>query len=90
MTVRKGPRLKNKSNKNPYYIEFSNTYFLLAEFSANPSQTDQTTSTEINFKLNAAVRCQDNMNKQINKYVIKARDNHASIINTAINLADDE
>ena len=90
MKVRKGPRLTNKSNKNPYYIELSNTYSLLAEFSANPSQTYQTTSTESKFKLNAAIRFQDNMNNQINKYIIKARYNDAAIINTTIKLAGDE
>ena len=84
------PRLITKYNKNPYYIELSNTYYLLAEFSANPSHTDQTTSTEINFKLNVAVRSQDNMNNRINKYIIKDRDNDAAIINTAIKLAYSE
>ena len=88
MKVRKGPRLTTKYN--PYYIELSNTYSLLAELLDNPSQTDHTTSTEINFKRNAAVRCQDKINNQINKYIIRAKDNDAAIINTAIKLADDE
>ena len=34
--VRKGNRLRNKYD--PYYIELSNTYYLLAKLSANPSQ----------------------------------------------------
>ena len=90
MRVRKGPRLTHKSNKNPYYIELSNTYSFLAEFSANLSQRDQPTSTERNFKRKAVVRRQEKMNKQIDKNIIKAEDNDETIINAAIELADDE
>ena len=90
MTVRKGPRLTHKYNKNPYYIELSNTYSLLAEFSANPSQRYQPTNTDSNFKHKADVRCQEELNNQIDKNIIKTRDNDAAIINAAIELADDE
>ena len=57
---------------------------------SNPSQTNQTTSTEIKFKISAAITPQEKKNNQINKYIIKNRDNDAEIINTAIKLADDE
>ena len=90
MTVRKVPRLTHKSNKNPYYIELSNTYSLLAEFSANPIQRYQPTSTYSNFKRKADVRRQEKMNKLIDKNILKAKDNDASIISTAIGLVDDE
>ena len=73
MKVRKGPRLTNKSNKNPYYIELSNKYSLLAEFLANPSQTDHKINTENNFKFNAAVRRQDNMTSHIQKTYSRIR-----------------
>ena len=82
--------MTNKSNKYPYYIELSNTYSLLADFSANPSHTNQYTSTESNLKLNAAVRHQEKRNNKINKYISKDRDHDTAIINTAIKLADDE
>ena len=88
MKVRKGPRSTTKYN--PYYIELSNTYSLLAEFSYNSSQIHQTTSTERNFKLNASVRRQEKINNHINTYIIEARDNDAATINTVIKLADDE
>ena len=90
MTVRKGPILTHESNKNSYYIELSNTYSLLAEFSANPSQRDQPTSIDRKFKLKAVVRRQEKMNNQIDKNTIKAQDNDTTIINAAIKLADDE
>ena len=90
MTVRKGPRLTYKSNKNPYYIELRNTYSLLEELSANPTQRDQPTSTYRIFKRKAVVRHKENMNKQIDKNIIKAEDNDTEIINAAIKLTDDE
>ena len=90
VTVRKGPRLTYKSNKNPYYIELSNTYSLLAEFSSDPSKIYQPIITDRNFKRKADVRRQQKMNIQIDKNIIKAKDNGASIINAAIKLAYDE
>ena len=90
MAVRKGPGLTNRSNKNTYYIELSNTYFLLAEVSSNTIQTNHNTNTEINFKVKAAARCQKNITSHINKYIIKDKDNDAAIINTSIQLADYE
>ena len=90
MKVRKGSILTHKYNKNPYYIELSNTYSLLEEFLTNPSQRDQTTSTERKFILEANVRRQEKINNQINKYIIKTRDNDVAIINTAIKIVDDE
>ena len=88
MKVRKGSILTTKYN--PYYIELSNTYSILAEFSSNQIQTNQTTSTERKFKISAAIRHQAKKNNQINKYMLNNRDNDAAIINTAIKLADDE
>ena len=90
MKVRNGPRLTNKSNKNPYHIALSNTYSLLVEFLSNPSQTYNNTNTEVNFKFKAAVSRQDKITNQINRHIIKAKDNSAAIINTAIKLADNE
>ena len=90
MTVRKGPRLTHKSNKNTYYIELINTYYLLAEFSANPSQRYQPTIIDSNFKLKTDVRRQENMNNQIDINIINTRYNDAAIINAAIELTDDE
>ena len=57
---------------------------------ANPSQTNQTTSTERKFKISAAIRRQEKKNNQINKYIIKNRDNDAVIINESIKISDDE
>ena len=88
MKLRKGDILTTKYNT--HYIELSNAYSLLAEFSANPSQANQTTSTERKFKISAAIRRQEKENNQINKYITKNRDDDAEIINTAIKLADDE
>ena len=90
MTVRKGPRLTHKSNKNTYYIELINTYYLLAEFSANPSQRYQPTIIDSNFKLKTDVRRQENMNNQIDINIINTRYNDAAIINAAIELAEYE
>ena len=90
MTVRKGPRLTHKSNKNPYYIELINTYSLLADFSANPSQREQPTSTDRNFKRKADISRQEKMNNNIDKDIIKTWDSDAAIINVAIELSDDE
>ena len=90
MTVRKGSRLIYKSNKTLYYLKLSNTYSLLAEFSANLSQRNQPTNTDSNFKRKAVVRCQENTNKKIYKDIIKAEDNDATLINTTIELADDD
>ena len=88
MKVCKGPRLTTKYN--PYYIELSNTYSLLEYFLASPSQTDQTTSTESKLKFSEAIRRQEKKHNQINKYIIKTRDNDAAITNIAIKPADDE
>ena len=90
MTVRKGPRLTYKSNKNIYYIELSNTYSLLAELSAKPSQRYQPTNIDRNFKGKVVVRRQENINKQINKNICNSEENDAAIINAAIELEDDE
>ena len=57
---------------------------------ANPSQANQTTNTEINFKISAAISCHETKNNQINKYIIENRYDAALIINAAIKLADDE
>ena len=88
MKVHKGARLTTKSYT--YYIEISNDCSLLAEFLDNPSQTNQTTSTEIKFKINAAIKRHQNQNNHIKNYIIKNRDDDAAIINTAIKLVDDE
>ena len=64
--VRKGTRLTIKYN--PYYIELSNTYYLLAEFSDDPSQADQRTDTYSQFRISAAMRRLENKNDKINKY----------------------
>ena len=57
---------------------------------ANQSQINHNTNTESNFKGKAAARRQKNMTSQINKHIIKAKDNDTAIINTAIKLAADE
>ena len=88
MKVRKGTSLTTKSN--PYYIELSNAYSLLAEFSANPSQASQNTNIEIKFKISASIRRHEKKNNQINKYIIENNDNDAVIINAAIKLGDYE
>ena len=88
MKVSKGARLTTKSN--PYYIELSNTYSLLEELLANPSQTHQTTITESKLKFSAAMRRQEKKNNQIENCIINNRDNDEAIINTAIKLGDDE
>ena len=88
MKVHKGNRLTYKSN--PYYIELSNTYSCLSEFSTNPFQENHTTNKERKFKISVAIRRHENKNNQINKYIIDNKDNDSVIINAAIKLADDE
>ena len=65
MKVRKGTILINKYD--PYYIEISITYHLLAEFSANLSQANQPTDTYSKFKISAAMRHHEKKNDKINK-----------------------
>ena len=78
MKVCKGTRLTTKYN--PYCIELINTYYFLAEFSANPSQAGQTTNTESQFKISAAIRRYEKNNNKFNKNIIK---------NKAITMAED-
>ena len=88
MKVRKGTRLTTKYN--PYYIELSNAYSLLSKFSANPIQEDQTTKTESQFKIRAAIRRHKKKSNKINKYIIDNKDNDAVITNAAITMAEEE
>ena len=67
MKVRKGNRLRNKYD--PYHIELGNTYYLLAEFSANPSQLDKPNSTDSQFKISSAKRRHKKENDKIRKYI---------------------
>ena len=86
--VRKGTRLTNKYD--PYYIELSNAYFLLAYFSDNPSQTYQPIDTDSRFKISTAKRRHENKNDKINKYIIDNKNNDEVLINAAIKLSEDE
>ena len=79
VNVRKGNRLINKYD--PYFIELSNTYSLLADFSANPSQADKPTSTEIQFKISSAKRRHKRENDKIGKYIFANKNNDEEIIN---------
>ena len=88
MKVRKGTRLTTKYN--PYHIELSNSYSLLAEFSSNPSQANQNRNTESRFKISATISHHGNKNNQINNDITKNKDNDALIINAAIKLVDDD
>ena len=73
MKVRKVTLLKNKSD--PSYIELSNDYSLLAELSDNPSQADQPTDTDSQFKISTSIRRHENKNEKWNKYIIENKDN---------------
>ena len=84
----KGYRLINEYD--PYYIELSNTYSLLAELSANPSQTDTPTSTDSKFRIRAAKQFQKNKNDKLKKYLYTNRKNDDELIDVAITLAADE
>ena len=88
LKVRKGTILTTKSN--PYYIELSNAYSLLDEFSYNPSQADQTMNIESQFKISAAIGYHEKKRNKINKYIIVNKDNDAVLINAAITIAEDE
>ena len=90
VTVRKGPRFTHKSNKNPYYIELSNTYSILAELSTNPIQKKQPTSIDSYFILKENITLQEKINNTVNKNITNTRNNDATIINADIELADDE
>ena len=78
MKVRKGNRLRNKSDT--YYIELSNTYSLLAEFSANPSQLDKPNSTDRQFKISFAKILHKKENNKIRKYIYANKDNDEEVI----------
>ena len=88
MKLLKGNKLTNKPD--PYYIELSSAYSLLAEFSANPSQTDQPTYIDSQFEISAAMRHHEKKNDKIIKYIIENRKNDKVLINAAIKLAEDE
>ena len=87
MKVRKGNRLRNKSDS--YYIELSNTYSLLAEFSANPSQADKPTSTDIQLRIISAKRRHKNKKYKLDKYMYANNNNDEELIDAAITLAED-
>ena len=88
MKVLKGTRLTTKSN--PYYIELSNAYSLLAEFLSNTSQADQTTNTERQSKISVSMRRHENKNNKTNRYISKNKDNDVVIINADITMAEYE
>ena len=89
VTVRKGPRLTHKSNKNPYYIELSNTYSPSRALGQSESKTPN--HKHRNHLQNQSRRKAPREYEQPeNIYIIRTRDNDAAIINTAIELSDDE
>ena len=88
MKVRKCNRFSNKSG--PYYIELSNKYSLLAQFLANPSQTDKTTSTDSQFRIRSVNRLHTKKKEKINKYMYANNNNDKELIDAAITLAEDE
>ena len=86
--VRKGTRLTNKYD--PYYIELSNAYYLLAELLANMRQSDQPPNTDSQLKTSAAMRHHKKKNNKINNYIIDDKENDKVLINAAIKLAEEE
>ena len=86
MTVRKGPGLTYKSNKNTYYIELRNTYSLLSELSANQSQPDTPTRTDSQFIIRSAKRLRKKKNDKLKKYLYTNGNNDDEIIDTAVTL----
>ena len=85
MKLRKENILRNKSD--PYYIELSNTYSLLVEFLANPSQTDTPTTTDSQFRIRAVNQLQKKKNDKLNKYMYANTNNEDKLIDAAITLA---
>ena len=73
MKVRRGNISRNKSY--PYYIELSDTYALLADLSANLSQTYKPISTDSQFRIRAAKRPHKKENDNISKYMYTNRNN---------------
>ena len=88
MKVLKGNRLRNKSD--PYYIELSNTYSLLADFSANPSQTEKPTNKDRQLKTRGAKQLHQKENDKINKYIYDNKNNDDVLIDAAITIAEYE
>jgi len=86
--VDKGSKLKCKPDQ--YYIELSNTYSSLAEFSVDPSLDDAPTSAASLFKLKS-MKCQhQQIQCKIKKKLKDATDTDDTIIKQYINLAEDE
>ena len=88
MKLRKDNILRNKSD--PYYIELSNTYSLLAEFLANPSQADKPTNTDSQFRIRSAKRLHKNKNNKPNKYMYANTNNDDKLIDAAITIEEDK
>ena len=76
MKVEKGSKITK--TPTPYYIELTNAYFSLAEFSAGPSteptNTNYTKKKESNFKKKAAKRRKIKKINKVKKYLSKKVD----------------
>jgi hypothetical protein len=86
--VDKGSKLKRKPDQ--YYIELSNAYSSLAEFSADPSPDDAPTSATSLFKLKSTKRRHQRIQRNIKKKLKDATDTDDAIIELYIDMAEDE
>ena len=86
--VDKGSKLKCKPDQ--YYIELSNEYSSLAEFSVDPSLDDAPTSAASLFKLKSTNCQHQQIQCKIKKKLKDATDTDDTIIEQYINLAEDE
>lgn len=87
MKVKRGSKITKKAD--PYYIELSNAYSQLADFSADPStQNDPLGEAISQFKIKAAKRRNARAQKAIKQKLAGMSD--AAIINTYICRAEDE
>ena len=86
--VDKCSKLKRKPDQ--YYIELSNAYSSLAEFSANPSPDDAPTSAASLFKLKATKFRHQRIQHKIKKKLKDETDTDDAIIEQYIDMAKDE
>ena len=86
--VDKGSKLKRKPDQ--YYIELSNAYSSLVEFSADPSPDDAPTSAASLFKLKSTNCRHQRIQRKIKKKLKDATDTDDAIIKQYFDMAEDK
>ena len=86
--VDKGSKVKCKPDQ--YYIELSNAYSSLAEFSADPSPDNTPTSAASLFKLKSMKSRHQRIQRNIKKKLKDATDTDDAIIEQYIDMAEDK